>query len=187
MRDLAHYIERHQPDPGNEVGRWARQFLAAAGRSALSSFSPGCHRASIRLPLPAAGSEGNPAAVGDAAARPWQLPRLRHADDRGGALARSRRAVCLGLSRGSARRSGGTDERLGARVDPRLGANLSAGRGLDRFRPDERQRRQDRSGHRCGRARSDHGDPAPRHLHRVPRTTRHGGASERHVGATPGH
>jgi hypothetical protein len=27
MPDLARCIERHQPDPGNEVGRWARQFL----------------------------------------------------------------------------------------------------------------------------------------------------------------
>jgi transposase InsO family protein len=25
MPDLAHYIERHHPDPGNEVGRWARR------------------------------------------------------------------------------------------------------------------------------------------------------------------
>src|SRR3984893_2205701 len=29
--DLAHCIERHQPDPGNEVGRWARQFLPSNG------------------------------------------------------------------------------------------------------------------------------------------------------------
>src|SRR5438093_8114987 len=31
MPDLAHCIERHQPDPGNEVGRWARQFLPRGG------------------------------------------------------------------------------------------------------------------------------------------------------------
>ncbi len=31
MPDLAHYIERHQPDPENEVGRWARQFLPPSG------------------------------------------------------------------------------------------------------------------------------------------------------------
>ena len=31
MPDLAHCIERHQPDPGNEVGRWARQFLPPSG------------------------------------------------------------------------------------------------------------------------------------------------------------
>jgi transglutaminase-like putative cysteine protease len=31
MPDLARCIERHQPDPGNEVGRWARQFLLPGG------------------------------------------------------------------------------------------------------------------------------------------------------------
>jgi hypothetical protein len=31
MPDLAYCIERHQPDPGNEVGRWARQFLPPNG------------------------------------------------------------------------------------------------------------------------------------------------------------
>jgi transglutaminase-like putative cysteine protease len=31
MPDLARCIERHQPDPGNKVGRWARQFLPAGG------------------------------------------------------------------------------------------------------------------------------------------------------------
>src|SRR6202011_3795686 len=29
--DLAHCIERHQHDPGNEVGHWARQFLPSNG------------------------------------------------------------------------------------------------------------------------------------------------------------
>ena len=29
--DLAYCIERHQPDPGNEVGRWAYQFLPPSG------------------------------------------------------------------------------------------------------------------------------------------------------------
>ena len=31
MPDLAYRIERHQPDPGNEVGRWAQQFLPPSG------------------------------------------------------------------------------------------------------------------------------------------------------------
>jgi transglutaminase-like putative cysteine protease len=31
MRDIARYIERHHPDPGNEVGRWARRFLPPGG------------------------------------------------------------------------------------------------------------------------------------------------------------
>jgi hypothetical protein len=47
MPDLAYSIERHQPDPGNEVGRWSHQFLPPVGRSALWSFSLGSHRASI--------------------------------------------------------------------------------------------------------------------------------------------
>jgi transglutaminase-like putative cysteine protease len=29
--DLVHCVERHQPDPGNEVGRWARQFVPPSG------------------------------------------------------------------------------------------------------------------------------------------------------------
>jgi transglutaminase-like putative cysteine protease len=31
MPDLAPCLERHQPDPADEVGRWARQFLPAGG------------------------------------------------------------------------------------------------------------------------------------------------------------
>jgi transglutaminase-like putative cysteine protease len=31
MPDLACCIDRHQPDPGNEVGHWARQFLPLSG------------------------------------------------------------------------------------------------------------------------------------------------------------
>ena len=31
MPDLAYCIERHQPDPGNEVGRWTQQFLPSSG------------------------------------------------------------------------------------------------------------------------------------------------------------
>ena len=36
MPDLARYIERHQPDPGNEVGHWARGFLPPSG--SMGSF-----------------------------------------------------------------------------------------------------------------------------------------------------
>jgi transglutaminase-like putative cysteine protease len=36
MPNLAHYIERHQPDPENEVARWARQFLPPSG--SIGSF-----------------------------------------------------------------------------------------------------------------------------------------------------
>ena len=136
MPDLARYIERHHPDPGNEVGRWARRFLPPGGSVGTFELLAGLTQGINRwLQLPAAGSKGNPGAVGDAPARPRQLPRLRYADDRGSALARPRRAVCIWVSRCPARLSRGAGERLGARLDPCLGANLSAGHGLDRFRP----------------------------------------------------
>jgi transglutaminase-like putative cysteine protease len=48
MPDLAHYIERQQLDPGNEVGRWARQFLPPSGSigafELLTRLSQGIHR-----------------------------------------------------------------------------------------------------------------------------------------------
>jgi hypothetical protein len=104
-----------------------------------------------QLPLPATGSEGNPATSGDAPARPRQLPRFRRAVDRRGALPRFRGAVCVGVPRRPARRSKGARKRLSSRVDPCLGANLFAGHRLDRFRFHERQYRQDWPCHRCGR------------------------------------
>ena len=118
MPDLAPFIERHQPDPGNEVGRWALS-IPAPGRVY------GHFRASQRpytghqswLPLPAAGSKGNPRAVGDAPTRLRQLPRLRHAHGRGSALARSRGAVCIWVSRCPARLSRGACE-WGPWLDP---------------------------------------------------------------------
>ena len=55
--------------------------------------------------------------------RPWQLPRLRSADDLGGALIWFRRTVRLGVSRSPPPRPAGTDERPGARVE------LTRGRG----------------------------------------------------------
>ncbi len=46
--DLAHYIQRHQADPDDEVGRWARQFLPASGSigafELLNRLSQGIHR-----------------------------------------------------------------------------------------------------------------------------------------------
>ncbi|SDR29746.1 Transglutaminase-like enzyme, putative cysteine protease [Rhizobiales bacterium GAS113] len=48
MPDLAHCIERHRPDPGNEVGRWARQFLPVGASISpfelLTRLSQGIHR-----------------------------------------------------------------------------------------------------------------------------------------------
>lgn len=46
--DLAHYIQRHQADPDDEIGRWARQFLPENGSigafELLNSLSRGIHR-----------------------------------------------------------------------------------------------------------------------------------------------
>ena len=47
LRDLAEYIERHQPDPIDEVGCWAREFLAPSGSISafelLARLSQGIH------------------------------------------------------------------------------------------------------------------------------------------------
>ena len=47
LRDLAEYIERHQPDPIDEVGRWAKEFLASRGSISalelLARLSQGIH------------------------------------------------------------------------------------------------------------------------------------------------
>ena len=47
LRDLAEYIERHQPDPIDEVGCWAREFLASRGSISafelLARLSQGIH------------------------------------------------------------------------------------------------------------------------------------------------
>ena len=62
------------------------------------------------------------------------------------------------------------------RLDPCLGAGLSAERRLDRVRSDQRHRRHPRSDPRRGGARSAPGDPAARHLSRSGRrVSRHGG------------
>ena len=47
LQDLAEYIERHQPDPIDEVGRWAKEFLASRGSISalelLARLSQGIH------------------------------------------------------------------------------------------------------------------------------------------------
>ncbi len=46
--DLAHYIQRHQADPDDEIGRWARRFLPTNGSISafelLTRLSRGIHR-----------------------------------------------------------------------------------------------------------------------------------------------
>ena len=93
--------------------------------------------------------------------RQRHLPRLRAADDGGGALARPRRAVRLRLPLRARRRSARPARR---RQHPCLGAGLPARRRLGRVRSDQRHRRQSRPDPRRGRARSAPGraaHPAP--------------------------
>jgi len=138
MPDLARYIERHHPDPGNEVGRWARRFLPPGGSvgtlELLASLTQGINDGFRYRRREAKGIQ-----------EPLETLRLGHGSCRDFAMlmieaARSLglAAVCIWVSRCPARLSRGAGERLGARLDPCLGANLSAGHRLDRFRPHER-------------------------------------------------
>src|SRR5262249_5879809 len=186
--DLAHCIERQHPDRRNEVGLWALQFVPSNGSigsfKLLTQLSRGIKRGFLYRRRE---SEGDPAPSGDIPARSRQLPRFRHAYDRGGALARLRREFCLWVSRCPPRRCDRVRGWHRSRVDPRLGASLFSGHGLDRFRPHERQRRQHWPCQCRGRARSVPRDPTPRHLYRVPiGPSRHGRAGECHVGSTRG-
>ena len=108
------------------------------------------------------------------------LPRLRAVHDRGAAAARHRRAFRLGLSVHPRRPRARLCRR---RLDPCLGAGLSAERRLDRVRSDQRHRRHPRSRPRRGGARSAPGDPAARHLSRLGRRVRrHGRQHQRRFG-----
>ena len=182
MPDLAHCIERHQPDPGNEIGRWARQFLSSSGSISsvelLTRLNEGIKHGFLYRRREAKGIQP-----------PVETLRLGHGSCRDFAVLMIEAARSLGLAARFASgylavplQSEGAAERPRSRLDPCLGTHLFARRRLDRFRPIERQRRQDRPCHRCGRARSASRDPAPRHLHRVlVGSSRHGGASDHHA------
>ena len=126
----------------------------------------------------------HPASARYAADRIRHLPRLRAVHDRGAAAARHRRALRVRISV-RARRSRARLCRR--RLDPRLGAGLSAERGLDRVRSDQRHRRHPRPRARRGGARSAPGDPAARHLSRSGRRLRrHGRQHQRRCGGAQG-
>ena len=132
------------------------------------------------LHLSQAPRAGHPASARYAADRLGHLPRLCAVHDRGAAPARHRRALRLRLSVHSRRPRAWLCRR---RLDPCLGAGLSAERGLDRVRSDQRHRRHPRSHPRRGGARSAPGDPAARHLSRLARCLRrHGGSHQRRLG-----
>ena len=153
-----------------------------AGRSAPLSFSPGSHRSSIMASATSGGKRRNPAAGGDAPARPWQLPRFRHADDRGGALARSRRAICVWVFPAVP-----LDDPEEPTSGPPRGSThawaqvYSPGTGRIDFDPTTGRSARSAPGHRCGRPRSALRYPSQRTFHRVPvGPSPHGGA-ERHA------
>ena len=85
---------------------------------------------------------GHPASARHAADRLRHLPRLCAVHDRGAAPARHRRALRVRLSVHSRRPRARLCRR---RLDPCLGAGLSAERRLDRVRSDQRHRRHPRS------------------------------------------
>ena len=125
MPDLMRSIERQHPDPERRLERWAQQFLRPRrsyrrARGALD-HDP-CHPARVYLRpaavRPGAGPAGNPATgLG-------HVSRLRHADDGGGALARSRGAgsssgyVYSRRNSGGPKRAGGGHTHAWVRVFP---------------------------------------------------------------------
>jgi transglutaminase-like putative cysteine protease len=182
MPDLAYSIERDQPDPGNEVGRWAHQFLPPSGSigtlELLTRLSQGINHGFLYRRREAKGIQ-----------QPVETLRLGHGSCRDFAMLMIEAARSLGFA---ARFASGY---LAVPLDDPKELTSGSARGSTHAwaqiylpgpgwtdRPHDRQRRQDRPCHRCGRARSAPRDPAPRHLHRVlVGPSRHGGASECHV------
>ncbi|CAA9273149.1 MAG: Transglutaminase-like domain protein, partial [uncultured Acetobacteraceae bacterium] len=118
-----------------------------------------------RVRLHRSGGRRHPSAGPDAEARQRHLPRLRGADDGGGAFARLRGAVRLrlpllaGARRQRARRR---------RRHPRLGSRVPARRRLGGVRSDQRHRRQPRPDPGRRGAAGVAGGAAGRHLDRLP-------------------
>jgi len=142
LPDLAHWIERHYPDPEDEVGRWAHQFLPASGSTKLWQFSPGSPRASgTAFFYRRRETKG--------IQPPTETLRLGHGCCRDFAVLMIEATRSLGLA---ARFSSGYmtvpfDETARGATHAWAQIYLPANR-LDRFRPDQRQRRQDRPSHR---------------------------------------
>jgi len=91
MPDLAHCIERHHPDPHDEVGRWARQFLHAGGSigalELLVRLSQGIHQGFLYRRREAKGIQ-----------EPVETLRLGHGSCRDFALLMIEAARSLGLA-----------------------------------------------------------------------------------------
>ena len=91
MPDLAHCIQRHHPDPDDEVGRWARQFLHASGSigtlELLVRLSQGIHQGFLYRRREAKGIQ-----------QPVETLRLGHGSCRDFALLMIEAARSLGLA-----------------------------------------------------------------------------------------
>jgi transglutaminase-like putative cysteine protease len=91
MPDLVQCIERHQPDPGNEVGRWARQFLSPNGSigtiELLTRLSLGINRSFLYRRREAKGIQ-----------QPVETLRLGHGSCRDFAMLMIEAARSLGLA-----------------------------------------------------------------------------------------
>src|SRR6202035_3073011 len=91
MPELAHCIQRHHPDPDDEVGRWARQFLHASGSigtlELLVRLSQGIHQGFLYRRREAKGIQ-----------QPVETLRLGHGSCRDFALLMIEAARSLGLA-----------------------------------------------------------------------------------------
>ena len=173
MPDLAHYIERHQPDPGDEVGRWARQFLPASGSigtfELLTRLSQGINHGFRYRRREAKGIQ-----------QPVETLRLGHGSCRDFALLMIEAARSLGLA---ARFASGLSRRPARRSEePASGsARGSTHAWAQVYLPGTGWIDFDPTSGSVGKARSvtvavvrDPAPraPAPRHLHRIRRRTR---------------
>ena len=179
--DLVQFITPQYGDPDGELSAWARNFLDAEGPTPtfkiLSDMTHGIREAFTYRKRHEHGTQ-----------HPLDTLQTRSGTCRDYALFMIEALRRLGIAArfvsgylSVSRRSG---RRLcRRRLDPCLGAGLSAERRLDRVRSHQRHRRHPRPGPRRGGARSAPGDPAARHLSRFGRRLcRHGGQHQRGLG-----
>ena len=165
--DLLRSIERQYLDRDRDVDRWAHQFLRKQGptgtRELLAAMTHAIHERFTYV-VARRGRDAGPG--GDAAARQRQLPRFRAADDGGGALARPRGAVRLGLS-GAVRPR--RPRRGSAANRPMPGCEVYLpGAGWIEYDPTNGLIGNERSDPRRGGARPAPGGADLRHLDRLP-------------------
>ena len=179
--DLVQFITPQYGDPDGELSAWARNFLDAEGPTPtfniLSGMTHGIRKAFTYRKRHEHGTQ-----------HPLDTLQTRSGTCRDYALFMIEALRRLGIA---ARFVSGYIVHprrprpwlCRRRLDPRLGAGLSAERRLDRVRSDQRHRRHPRPRSRRGGARSAPGDPAARHLSRFGRRVRrHGGQHQCRLG-----